>query len=64
MYMSLIGGKYICADEAYSFAMIKHSSKEIFCITAADVYLPLYCCRLKAFLAPFANNLYMAKIFL
>ena len=63
MYLSLIGGKYIWADEAYSFAMIKHSFKEIFSITAADVHPPLYYFGLKVFLAPFSDNLYMAKVF-
>ena len=61
-YLLLIGGKYVWADEAYTFAMIKHSFSEIWKITAADVHPPLYYFYLKIFTFPFGYSLISAKI--
>lgn len=63
MYIVLATNKKIWADEAYTFAIIKHSYKEIWMITAADVHPPLYYVMLKAFIQPFQNSLLMARLF-
>lgn len=63
MYLSLIGGKNVWADEAYTFALIKHNFSELWSITAADVHPPLYYILIKLFTQPFNYNLIVAKIF-
>lgn len=62
LYCVLLGGKYVWADEAYSFAMIQHSYAEIWKITAADVHPPLYYYILKFLTQPFGYSLLSAKI--
>lgn len=52
----------IWADEAYTFALIRHSFPEIWKITAADVHPPLYYFLLKICSAPFGYNLYLCRI--
>lgn len=51
----------VWADEAYTFAMIRHSFKEIWQITAADVHPPLYYFLLKLFAAPFHYDLMASR---
>ena len=43
----------IWADEAYTFAMVRHSFADIWRITAADVHPPLYYFLVKIFTFPF-----------
>lgn len=62
VYCTLLGGRYVWADEAYSFAMIEHSFPEIWKITAADVHPPLYYFILKILTKPFHYSLLSAKI--
>ncbi len=62
LYLALTGGKYVWADEAYTFALIKHSYADIWRITAADVHPPLYYYILKTLIKPFAYSLFAAKI--
>lgn len=63
LYLLLIGGTNIGADEAYSLAMARHSVAEICAITAADVHPPLYYILLKFFIQPFGYSLSAAYIF-
>ena len=42
LYALLALSRNIWADEAYTFAMLRHSFPEIWRITAADVHPPLY----------------------
>lgn len=51
----------IWADEAYTFALIRHSFREIWQITAADVHPPLYYFLMKILGAPFGYNLYVCR---
>lgn len=51
----------IWADEAYTFALIRHSFPEIWKITAADVHPPLYYFLLKLLSAPFGYDLYLCR---
>ena len=62
LYCALLGGQYVWADEAYTFAMIRHSYSEIWSITAADVHPPLYYWILKFLIQPFHYGLMAAKI--
>ena len=61
-YILLARNKGIWADEAYTLVMIKHSYKEIWRITAADVHPPLYYFILKLLTAPLGYNIFAAKI--
>jgi uncharacterized membrane protein len=62
LYLLLIGGDYVWTDEAYSFAMVKHSFSEIWTITGEDVHPPLYYWYLKVIIAPFHYDMRAAKI--
>ncbi len=62
LYLMLAFGKYVWVDEAYTFALIAHSYKEIWQITAADVHPPLYYFVTKFFTSPFQYSLLSAKI--
>ena len=53
--------RLVWADEAYTFALLGHSFKEIWNITAADVHPPLYYFLLKVLAAPFGYNLNVCK---
>lgn len=61
-YLLLIGGKYVWADEAYTFGLIKHNYSQLWKITAADVHPPLYYILLKFLIQPFGYSLIAAKI--
>lgn len=61
-YLLLIGGKYVWADEAYTFGLIQHSYSQLWKITAADVHPPLYYILLKFLIQPFGYSLIAAKI--
>lgn len=52
---------HVWADEAYTFALIRHSFAEVWQITAADVHPPLYYFLLKLLSAPFGYNLYVCR---
>ncbi len=62
-YLIIVGGKSVWGDEAYTFAMLKHSFGDMCSITAADVHPPLYYILLKIFTYPFGYSLLSAKIF-
>lgn len=51
----------VWADEAYTFALMRHSFAEIWSITAADVHPPLYYFLLKLLTAPFGYNLFVCR---
>lgn len=51
----------VWADEAYTFALIRHSFAEIWNITAADVHPPLYYFLLKLITAPFGYSLLVCR---
>lgn len=51
----------VWADEAYSFALVRHSYADIWKITAADSHPPLFYFFLKTFTAPFGYNLTVAR---
>lgn len=53
----------IWADEAYTFAMLRHSFGEIWTITAADVHPPLYYFAAKLFSMPFGYSQYAVRLF-
>jgi len=53
----------IWADEAYTFAMIRHSFPEIWRITAADSHPPLYYFAVKLFSMPFGYSEYSVRLF-
>ena len=61
-YLALIGGDYIWTDESFSIAMVKHSFREIWKITAMDNHPPLYYWYLKAITAPWSYSFTAAKI--
>lgn len=63
MYISLMKGRYIWADEAYTLSLVKHSYAELCKITAADVHPPLYYILLKFCIQPFNYSLIAAKLF-
>lgn len=63
LYLSLIGGRYIWTDEAYTLTLIKHNYSKICAITAADVHPPLYYILLKFCIQPFGYSLIAAKLF-
>jgi len=62
IYFSLTKDNFVWADEAYTFAMIKHNVKEIWNITAADVHPPLYYFILKGFMCVLPDTLLWAKL--
>ena len=51
----------IWADEAYTFALIRHSFAEVWQITSADVHPPLFHFLLKLVTAPFGYNLAVCR---
>lgn len=51
------------ADEAYTFAMVRHSFADIWRITAADVHPPLYYFLVKIFTLPFGYSQYSVRLF-
>lgn len=51
----------VWADEAYTFALIRHSFAQIWQITAADVHPPLYYFLLKLLAAPAGYNLFLCR---
>lgn len=53
----------IWADEAYTFAMLRHSFGEIWTITAADVHPPLYYFAAKLLTMPFGYSQYAVRLF-
>lgn len=53
----------IWVDEAYTFAMLRHSFSEIWQITAADVHPPLYYFAAKLFSMPFGYSQYAVRLF-
>lgn len=53
----------VWADEAYTFAMVHHSFREMWRITAADVHPPLYYLLAKPFLALFGYSQYAGRLF-
>lgn len=53
----------IWADEAYTFAMVRHSFADIWRITAADVHPPLYYFLVKIFTFPFGYSQYSVRLF-
>ncbi|MCM1262407.1 MAG: hypothetical protein NC313_06765 [Butyrivibrio sp.] len=63
MYILLMRGRYIWADEAYTLSLIKHGYAQICKITAADVHPPLYYILLKFCIQPFRYSIIAAKIF-
>ena len=60
-YAVLALDRTIWGDEAYTFALIRHSFPEIWKITAADVHPPLYYFLMKLLGAPFGYNLYVCR---
>lgn len=53
----------IWADEAYTFAMLRHSFSEIWVITAADVHPPLYYFLVKLLTAAFGYSQFSVRLF-
>lgn len=53
----------VWADEAYTFAMVRHSFADIWRITAADVHPPLYYFLVKIFTFPFGYSQYSVRLF-
>lgn len=53
----------IWADEAYTMAMLPHSFREIWTITAADVHPPLYYFAAKLVSMPFGYSQYVVRLF-
>lgn len=52
----------VWADEAYTFALIRHSFSGIWTITAADSHPPLFYFFMKFFSAPFGYNLMVCRL--
>lgn len=52
----------VWADEAYTFALIRHSFPGIWTITAADSHPPLFYFFMKFFSAPFGYNLMVCRL--
>ncbi len=52
----------VWADEAYTFALVKHSFPELWAITAADVHPPLFYVFLKILGAPFGYSLAACRL--
>ena len=63
MYAVFSFDQLVWADEAYTFAMLRHSFCEIWTITAADVHPPLYYFLLKLLSAPFGYSLFAVRFF-
>ena len=53
----------IWADEAYTFAMVRHSFADIWRITAADVHPPLYYFLVKIFTSIFRPAVFRCLLF-
>ncbi len=53
----------VWADEAYTFAMLRHSFPEVWRITAADVHPPLYYFLLKLITMPFGYRMLPVRLF-
>ncbi|MCQ2437786.1 MAG: hypothetical protein MJ099_05260, partial [Clostridia bacterium] len=52
LYLLLVGSNYTWIDESYTFAMMRHSYREIWKITAASEHPPLYYWYVKTLSAP------------
>lgn len=52
----------VWADEAYTFALIRHGYADIWTITAADSHPPLFYFFMKFFAAPFGYNLMVSRM--
>lgn len=52
----------VWADEAYTFALIRHSYTDIWTITAADSHPPLFYFFMKFFSAPFGYHLMVSRM--
>lgn len=63
LYAGMAFSDNIWADEAYTFAMIRHSFPEIWKITAADVHPPLYYFLTKIISMPFGYSQYAVRLF-
>ena len=63
VYALLALSDNIWADEAYTFAMLRHSFPEIWRITAADVHPPLYYFLAKLVAMPFGYSQYAVRLF-
>lgn len=63
VYAGLSLSDLIWADEAYTFAMLRHSFSEIWTITAADVHPPLYYFLAKLVAMPFGYSEYAVRLF-
>lgn len=62
LYILLARDRYVWADEAYTFAMLRHDCGEIARITAADVHPPLFYFLLKFVTRPFGYGVAAAKL--
>lgn len=62
LYAVLSLDQKVWADEAYTFALIRHSFGEVWQITAADVHPPLYYFLLKLLAAPFGYNVTVCRM--
>ncbi len=63
VYALLALSDNIWADEAYTFAMLRHSFPEIWRITATDVHPPLYYFLAKLVTMPFGYSEYAVRLF-
>lgn len=63
MYALLAMNHNIWADEAYTFAMLRHSFADICRITAVDSHPPLYYLAAKLFTMPFDYSEYAVRLF-
>lgn len=63
LYAAMALSDNIWADEAYTFAMLRHSFSEIWAITAADVHPPLYYFLAKLFTMPFGYSQISVRLF-
>lgn len=63
IYGALALSDSIWADEAYTFAMLRHGFGEIWAITAADVHPPLYYFAAKLFAMPFGYAPFAVRLF-
>lgn len=63
VYFFLALDTSVWADEAYTFAMLGHSYREIWRITAADVHPPLYYFLLKLLTSPFGGKMLPVRLF-
>lgn len=63
LYCLMAFSDNIWADEAYTFAMLRHSFGDIWRITTADVHPPLYYFAAKLFSAAFGYSQYAVRLF-